>query len=73
MLHVHTHPHTRPRQISTLLYKPPVAAVPGLVFSLVRAKNGDDGEALIWMDATNTMSAAFQGAGLPTIFRGVGE
>ena len=64
-------------QIMSLMYQPPLAPTPSLVFSLVRIKSGMTGEAVIWMDSAGStqtsMPAAFAGVDVATVFRGIGE
>jgi hypothetical protein len=61
----------------SLMYQPPLAPTPSLVFSLVRIKSGMTGEAVIWMDSAGStqtsMPAAFAGVDVATVFRGIGE
>ncbi len=66
-------PHASLHQIMSLMHQPPTGPAPFLVFGLVRVKSGLTGEAVIWMDATNALPAAFAGSDVATVFRGIGE
>jgi hypothetical protein len=60
-------------QIQSLMYQPPLSATLNLGFALVRAKSGQTGEGIIWMDSNaELLPAAFLGEDQTTIFRGVG-